>query len=143
LQGSTGTTTLVLVVMLVALGVAMVLTAVWLVHATRNEPPALAPLEAMGTRRWVRADADRRTEVLAAARPNGALGPAPTVPYGDEPEAPAPVSGAERQVGPADEVIAEPEPAAEPVAVPEPVDDGDVGADDSHPAEPVAAPESS
>ena len=77
MTGSTGTTTLVLVVLLVALGLAMVATAVWLVRTTRSDAPALGPLEAMSSRRWARGDADRRAADLAAARPDGALPPAP------------------------------------------------------------------
>jgi hypothetical protein len=87
LSGSTGTTTAVFVVVLIAVGAAMVLVAVWLVHATRTDVPALGPLEVMGTRRWRRADPERRAASLAAARPADALGPAPMVPFDDaEPE---------------------------------------------------------
>jgi hypothetical protein len=77
LLGSTGTTTFVLAALLVALGVAMVVTTVWLVRATRTDVRALGPLEVMGDRSWHRADADRRTRSLDAARPLGAPPPAP------------------------------------------------------------------
>jgi hypothetical protein len=77
LLGSTGTTTFVLAALLVALGVAMLVTTVWLVRATRTDARALGPLEVMGDRRWHRSDADRRTRSLDAARPPGAPPPAP------------------------------------------------------------------
>jgi hypothetical protein len=107
LHASTGSTTLVLVVLLSALGVTMVLTAIWLVRVTRSDAPALAPLEAMGTRRWARADHDRRTALLTDARPAGAFAPAPIVPYGDvEPEA-APLASAAASHPAADEPVTE------------------------------------
>ena len=112
LHASTGSTTLVLVVLLSALGVAMVLTAVWLVRVTRSDAPALAPLEAMGTRRWTRADEDRRTALLAGARPAGAFPPSPIVPYGDD----------DPEVEPAATPLAsQPDAAGEPVEVVEPM----------------------
>jgi hypothetical protein len=131
LNASTGTTTLVLVVTLIALGLAMVLTAVWLVRATRSDPPALAPLETLGTRRWRRAGADHRAVLLADARPAGAPDPAPTVPYGDDEPSPAPVvadaepepeaaAAAEREPEPRPAVDAEaPEVEEQAVATPE------------------------
>ncbi|MGH8917557.1 MAG: hypothetical protein ACRD0H_04325, partial [Actinomycetes bacterium] len=82
--GSTGTTVLLLVAVLVALGVAMIALAVWLVRTTRSDPPALGPLEAMGGRPFRRADDDDRTTRLAAARPDGAPPPAPILPLDDE-----------------------------------------------------------
>ncbi len=106
LHASTGSTTLVLVVLLSALGVTMVLTAVWLVRVTRSDAPALAPLEAMGTRRWARADQDRRTALLADARPAGAFPPSPIVPYGDD----------EREAEPTP-LASQPDAAREPVEV--------------------------
>jgi hypothetical protein len=150
LHASTATTTLVLVVLLVALGVAMVLTAVWLVRATRSDAPALAPVEAMGSRRWRRAGADRRATLLSAARPDGAPDPAPTVPYGDDPEV-APVA----PVAPAAAAESAPVPNAGPVTAPEPepeptVDEGSAdgtgpepGSGPEHEEQPVATPESS
>lgn len=132
LTASTGTTTLVLVVLLIALGGAMVLTAVWLVRTTRSDAPALAPLEAMGTRRWSRADPDRRSALVASARPEGAPDPAPTVPYGDQAE---PTD--EPELAPVGATEAEPEPAA-----PEPVAESEADAE-AEVDEPVTAPESS
>ena len=68
LLGSTGSTTFVLVVLLVALGVAMLLVAVWLVRATRTDTPALGPLEVMGDRRFGRRDEAARVAILTGAR---------------------------------------------------------------------------
>ena len=87
LLGSTGSTTFVLVVVLVALGVAMAIAAVWLTRATRTDTPALGPLEVMGDRRFARRDPAARTAVLAGARPEGAPDPAPMVDIEDEPAA--------------------------------------------------------
>jgi len=84
LLGSTGSTTLVLAVVLVALGVVLLVVAAWLVRATRTDPPVLGPLEVMGTRRFARQDPATRAAMLAAARPPGAWQPAPMVPIEDE-----------------------------------------------------------
>ena len=84
LLGSTGSTTLVLAVVLVALGVVLLVVAAWLVRATRTDPPVLGPLEVMGTRRFARQDPATRAAMLAAARPPGAWEPAPMVPIEDE-----------------------------------------------------------
>ena len=78
---STGTTTLIVVLALLALAAAMVALAVWLVRATRRDAPALGPLEVMGDRSWRRADQSSRLTALAAARPTGALAPAPMIDY--------------------------------------------------------------
>ena len=133
LHASTGSTTLVLVVLLSALGVTMVLTAVWLVRATRSDAPALAPLEAMGTRRWTRSDEDRRTSLLAGARPAGAFPPSPIVPYGDD----------DPEVEPAATPVAsQPDVAGEPVEVvdAEPVEVADEPALESEPASDQGSP---
>jgi hypothetical protein len=110
--GSTGSTTFVLAALLVALGLAMIAAAVWLVRATRTDVPALGPLEVLGDRGFTRRDAEARAAALAAARPEGALGPAPMVPI-DEPE---------REVGPAPAAASAPEPVAHD-EVPEPAAD--------------------
>lgn len=94
LVGSTGSTTLLLVVVLLALGAAMIALAVWLVRATRSDPVALGPLEVMGDRHWRRSDLDGRRSTLERARPEGAPPPAPIVPL--EPEA-EPEPDAERE----------------------------------------------
>ena len=88
LVGSTGTTVLLLVIALVAIGAAMIAVAVWLVRSTRSDPAALGPLEAMAERRYRRADASGRAAHLDTARPPGAPPPAPIVPL-DPPESPA------------------------------------------------------
>jgi hypothetical protein len=87
LAGSTGSTMVVLIALLIALGVAMVAVAFWLVRSTRTDAPALAPLEVMGDRGFSKADGDARTTRLTSVRPQGAPPPAPMLPYddGDEP----------------------------------------------------------
>lgn len=99
LLASTNSTTLTLVALLVILGVAMLCTTVWLVRATRSDPAALGPLEVMGDRSFTRRDADARAATLAAARPDGALDPAPML---------------DADLEPADDVDTDPDP--EPVA---------------------------
>jgi hypothetical protein len=94
---STGTTTFLVVAALLVVAVLMVAMAVWLIRTTRRDPPALAPLERMGDRSWRKAGAAARAASLAAARPSGAVPPAPMIEF--EPVA---------------ESTAEPEP--EPVA---------------------------
>ena len=98
----------VLVVLLVALGVAMVVIAVWLVRSTRGDAPALAPLEVMGDRGFTKADTDDRTTKLTSVRPDGAPPPAPMVPFDDD----EPAEPAEPDVPV--EAAAPPEPAPEP-----------------------------
>ncbi len=115
LLGSTGTTTFVLVTLLVALGVAMIVTTVWLVRATRTDVPALGPLEVMGDRRWHRADAERRSRSLDGARPSGALPPAPildaeTEPISDEPPPASPPLPEPTHAAPREGVAANGEP---------------------------------
>jgi hypothetical protein len=106
--GSTGSTTFVLAALLVALGLTMVVAAVWLVRATRTDVPALGPLEVLGDRRFARRDDAARAAALAAARPQGALDPAPMVEIEDVDA----VRGREP----------EPAPEREPDAVHEPAD---------------------
>jgi hypothetical protein len=77
---STGTTVAVLVAVLVLLGLAMIVVALWLVRSTRTDPAALGPLEVMGERRWRKGDPDVRKANLDTARPQGAPPPAPMVP---------------------------------------------------------------
>lgn len=96
--GSTGSTTIVLAVLLVALGLVMLGAAVWLVRATCSDTRALGPLEVMGDRRFPRRDPDARAAALADARPEGAVGPHPMLELDEEP-------------GP--EVVAAPDEAAE------------------------------
>jgi hypothetical protein len=118
--GSTGSTTIVLACVLVVLGVAMICTAVWLVRATRTDTPALGPLEVMGDRSWRRRDAAGRAAMLAAARPAGALPPAPIIEA--DPDVPAVAAAPIDTVAaaPIDTVAAEPTEATatDPVASP-------------------------
>ena len=81
---STGTTTVVVVMALLVVAVVMVGVAAWLIRATRADPSALGPLEVMGDRSWRKSDAETRASSLAAARPSGAVPPAPMLDY--EPE---------------------------------------------------------
>jgi hypothetical protein len=69
--------TFLLAAALVALGIAMICVAVWLVRATRTDTPALGPLEVMGDRSFHRHGDDARQRALTAARPPGAEPPAP------------------------------------------------------------------
>ena len=60
------------IVLLVALGFAMILLAVWLLRTTRPDPEVLAPLERMGQRKWRRADPVWQRRHLDEMRPGGA-----------------------------------------------------------------------
>lgn len=66
---------------LVVLGLVLVGVAIWLARRTRPEPELLAPLEAMGARRWRTTDADARRRQLDELRPAGAE---PLPPTGDD-----------------------------------------------------------
>jgi len=58
--------------LLVALGLALVMIAFWMWRTTRPDPELLAPLEAMGERKWRRADPVAQRRTLDAVRPEGA-----------------------------------------------------------------------
>lgn len=75
-----------LVALLVVLGVALVMLAVWLVRATRVDPEVLAPLERMGERTWRSADPVYQRRELDELRPEGAepLDPMAAPPRVDE-----------------------------------------------------------
>jgi hypothetical protein len=60
------------IVLLVALGVGMIMLAVWLFRNTRPDPEVLAPLERMGERKWRRADPVWQRRRLDEVRPGGA-----------------------------------------------------------------------
>ena len=60
------------IVLLVALGVGMIMLAVWLLRNTRPDPEVLAPLERMGERKWRRADPVWQRRRLDEVRPGGA-----------------------------------------------------------------------
>jgi hypothetical protein len=121
--GSTGTTTFLLAALLVALGVAMIFTTVWLVRATRTDSRVLGPLEVMGDRRWHRADAERRTRSLDAARPPDALPPAPMLdadpPPQEQPAVAANCESTEQEPASTTHSSAEEEPEKEPESEPE------------------------
>jgi hypothetical protein len=68
-----GTRTLTsIVALLIALGVALIMIAIWLWKTTRPDPELLAPLEAMGERQWRRADPVWQRRRLDELRPDGA-----------------------------------------------------------------------
>lgn len=68
-----------IVALLVALGLALLLVAVWLHRTTRPDPELLAPLEAMGERKWRRGDPVWQRRRLDELRPQGASPLEPSV----------------------------------------------------------------
>lgn len=75
-----------IVALLVAIGLALLMIAIWLYRATRPDPDLLAPLEMMGERKWRRSDPVWQRRRLDALRPEGAepLEPASAPPDIDE-----------------------------------------------------------
>ncbi|MDJ0769721.1 MAG: hypothetical protein QNJ12_13045 [Ilumatobacter sp.] len=61
-----------IIALLVALGLTLIMVAVWLYRSTRPDPELLAPLEAMGERRWRRRDPVWQRRRLDELRPAGA-----------------------------------------------------------------------
>lgn len=72
-----------IVVLLIAIGLALVLLAIWIFRATRPDPDLLAPLEVMGERSWRRKDPVWQRRRLDELRPPGAK---PLVPSAAPPE---------------------------------------------------------
>jgi hypothetical protein len=70
---------------LAALGLLMLLMAIWLWRASRPVPPHLEGLDLITKRRWLRSDTNRREHLLDSIRE--VRGPAPVVPLAREPEA--------------------------------------------------------
>lgn len=105
LLASTGTTTFVLVAILLLMSLTMALVARWLLHVTRVDPPALGPLETMGERRFRRREGSARASVLATARPPGAPDPAPMLDIEDAPA--AEVNDSADSSGPGDDIEVE------------------------------------
>lgn len=68
-----------IIVLLIALGIALAMVAVWLYRSTRPDPELLAPLEVMSERRWRRADPVGQRRTLDQARPSDAAPLAPSV----------------------------------------------------------------
>ncbi len=62
-----------IIALLVAMGLALAMLAVWLHRSTRPDPELLAPLEMMGERRWRRADPVWQRRRLDELRPDGAV----------------------------------------------------------------------
>jgi len=82
-----GTRTVTSIVgLLVALGLALAMVAVWLFRMSRPDPELLAPLEMMGERKWRRADPVAQRRTLDAVRPEEAdpLTPSAAPPVVDE-----------------------------------------------------------
>lgn len=61
-----------LIALLVALGLGLVMVAIWLFRTTRPDPELLAPLEAMGERKWRRLDPVGQRRRLDELRPDEA-----------------------------------------------------------------------
>lgn len=61
-----------IIALLVAIGLALVMVAVWLHRTTRPDPELLAPLEAMGERKWRRSDPVAQRRRLDQYRPASA-----------------------------------------------------------------------
>jgi hypothetical protein len=61
-----------IIVLLVAIGLALVMLAIWLFRTTRPDPELLSPLELMGERKWRRADPVWQRRHLDENRPRGA-----------------------------------------------------------------------
>lgn len=70
---------------LTALGLLMLLVAIWLWRASRPVPPHLEGLDLITKRRWLRSDTNRREHLLDSIRE--VRGPAPVVSLAREPEA--------------------------------------------------------
>lgn len=75
-----------IIALLVALGLALAMLAVWLFRSTRPDPELLAPLEMMGERKWRRADPVWQRRRLDDLRPDDAepLAPSAAPPDVDE-----------------------------------------------------------
>jgi len=61
-----------IIALLVAMGLALAMLAVWLYRSTRPDPELLAPFEVMGERKWRRADPVWHRRRLDELRPDGA-----------------------------------------------------------------------
>ena len=138
LLGSTGSTTFVLVVLLVALGVAMLLVAVWLVRATRTDTRALGPLEVMGDRRFGRRDEAGRSRDPDRRPPRGRHRAGADARHRRRrPAPPAPVPAA--AVAPAAEPATRAPEPAQPAAEPAAAEEEPAAADEGGPDEPAEA----
>jgi hypothetical protein len=75
-----------IIALLVAIGLALAMIAVWIHRTTRPDPEVLAPLEVMGDRRWRRSDPVSQRRQLDRYRPDGAkpLTPSAAPPHLDE-----------------------------------------------------------
>lgn len=84
-----------IIALLVALGIALAMVAVWLFRTTRPDPELLAPLEVMGERKWRRSDPVAQRRTLDAVRPEDAapLTPSAAPPVIDEAFEAGPAAG--------------------------------------------------
>jgi hypothetical protein len=75
-----------IIALLVALGLALAMIAIWMYRTTRPDPEVLAPLEVMGDRKWRRSDPVAQRRQLDQYRPAGAkpLTPSAAPPNLDE-----------------------------------------------------------
>lgn len=67
-----------IIALLVAIGIALLLVALWMYRRTRPDPELLAPLEVMGERSWRRGDPVWQRRRLDELRPRGARPLAPS-----------------------------------------------------------------
>jgi hypothetical protein len=118
-----------IILLLIALGLALVMVAVWLFKSTRPDPELLAPLEVMGERRWRRADPVWQRRRLDDLRPDGAapLEPSVAPPDVDEAFDQGPVASGfddlhadQPEIVPTDPVVDSPTPDSAPVDSPTP-----------------------
>lgn len=121
-----------IVALLIALGVALLLIAVWVYRTTRPDPELLAPLEAMGERKWRRGDPVWQRRRLDELRPEGAtpLEPSVAPPELDESYDLGPHASGFDDLQPVDDTSAA---TTDDDLVAPPGDDGRVAADDQHP----------
>jgi hypothetical protein len=112
----------------ISLGVLLLLVTLWYWRTTKPLPAPLEALDALGSRRWRKADGAQRAAMLAPiherhgelrdteliAPPDKSAEPEPEVEPEVEPEP-------EPEVEPEPEPVAQPEPVAEPEPEPEPV----------------------
>jgi hypothetical protein len=82
---SSSRTVNIIIAALTALGLFMLLVAIWLWRASRPVPPHLEGLDLITKRRWLRSDPNRREHLLDSIRE--VRGPAPIVPLAREPDA--------------------------------------------------------
>lgn len=113
------------ILFLVALGVALAATAVWIVRSTRRDPEVLAPLEVLGERRFRKLDPVWQRRRLDEVRPAGAvpLSPTPPLPPPDDAFEAGPQATGFDDLS-IDELLADPLLADPPAPAPPPEPEG-------------------